>query len=95
MDNEVCPTCGCTFPSTNHAAVRRNIAALAHAAAHPDLVGVSEIAQMAGKSRQRVWQLSLTKGWPEPAVSLRSGRLWLRATIQHHLDSDKRAKPQS
>lgn len=47
------------------------------------LMGVHEIAEMLGVTRQRVDQLSRTDDdFPEPADTLHSGRVWLRADIE-------------
>ena len=47
-----------------------------------DLVGLTEIAEMLGVSRQRVHQLAVTEGFPLPAADLASGRVWERKTIE-------------
>lgn len=47
-----------------------------------DLVCSREIQQMLGVSRQRVNQLALQPGWPEPVARLAVGRIWLRADIR-------------
>lgn len=40
------------------------------------LVGTSEIAQRLGVTRQRITQLSKTKGFPEPLERLTMGPVW-------------------
>jgi hypothetical protein len=47
----------------------------------PRLVGVREIARLLSLSRQRADQLVRTKGFPDPARELASGRIWERATV--------------
>jgi prophage regulatory protein len=51
-----------------------------------DLVGLSDIAAQRGISRQRVDQLTRVTGFPEPAVVLRSGRVWRRSDVQTFLE---------
>jgi predicted DNA-binding transcriptional regulator AlpA len=47
------------------------------------LVGVAEVAEMLGVSRQRVNQLVQTDpDFPEPEVVLAAGRIWLRSAIE-------------
>ena len=46
------------------------------------LVGVQEIAELLGVTRQRVDQLSRSEGFPEPEVELASGRIWLREVVE-------------
>jgi predicted DNA-binding transcriptional regulator AlpA len=40
------------------------------------LMGVTEIAELLGLSRQRCDQLSRMKGFPDPVAELSSGRVW-------------------
>ena len=46
------------------------------------LVGSAEIASMLSVSRQYVDRLSKEPGFPEPEVTLISGRVWLREAIE-------------
>jgi hypothetical protein len=47
-----------------------------------DLVGIAEIAQMIGVSRQRVDQLSRTDpDFPDPVAELHAGRIWARHDV--------------
>jgi predicted DNA-binding transcriptional regulator AlpA len=47
------------------------------------LVGVAEVAEMLGVSRQRVNQLVQEEAdFPEPEATLAAGRIWLRSTIE-------------
>lgn len=46
------------------------------------LVGVTEIAELLGVSRQRADQLSHSPGFPEPIAELASGRIWLQAQVE-------------
>ena len=46
-----------------------------------DLVGAHEIRHMLGVSRQRLQQLAARPDFPEPAGTLRLGRVWRRAEI--------------
>ena len=52
----------------------------------PDLVGLAEIAELAGTTRQRVFQMTANKGFPAAVLELRSGRLWSRAAILSYLE---------
>jgi hypothetical protein len=52
----------------------------------PDLVGLAEIAELAGTTRQRVFQMTANKGFPAALLELRSGRLWSRPAIQSYLE---------
>ena len=48
-----------------------------------DLVGISEIAEMLGVSRQRVDKLSRTDAaFPSPVADLHAGRIWLREPVK-------------
>jgi predicted DNA-binding transcriptional regulator AlpA len=48
-----------------------------------DLLGVTEVAQLLGISRQRVQQLTESDpDFPEPAATLARGRVWSRAAIE-------------
>lgn len=42
-----------------------------------DLMGLSEVADYLGVSRQRADQLANTKGFPDEVCRLRGGRIWL------------------
>ena len=47
-----------------------------------DLMGVTEIREMLGVSRQRVHQIIRDHPeFPEPVAELASGKVWLRAAI--------------
>jgi predicted DNA-binding transcriptional regulator AlpA len=47
-----------------------------------DLVGLTEIGELLGVSRQRAGQLSETDGFPEPVAVLAAGRIWKRADVE-------------
>ena len=48
-----------------------------------DLVGVAEIAEMLGVSRQRVDAIARTHDeFPDPVAELSAGRIWLRKDIE-------------
>ena len=48
-----------------------------------DVVGVPEIAQMLGVSRQRVYQLiDAYEDFPQPLATLAVGRIWSRAAVE-------------
>lgn len=46
------------------------------------LVGVAEIAEMLGVTRQRVHQLTRMEGFPEPEAVLSAGTIWRRDNIE-------------
>jgi len=46
------------------------------------LVGITEIAEMLGVSRQRVGQLAATASFPEPAARLAAGPVWEREAVE-------------
>jgi predicted DNA-binding transcriptional regulator AlpA len=47
-----------------------------------DLVGVAEIAEMLGVSRQRIHAIIKTDPtFPEPEAVLSAGKIWLRSSI--------------
>ena len=45
----------------------------------PELMGIAEIADLIGRTRQRAWQITTTPGFPEPVQTLTMGKVW-RAT---------------
>ena len=47
-----------------------------------DLVGLTEIAEILGISRQRVGQLAEGDDFPEPISVLAAGRVWKRTDIE-------------
>jgi prophage regulatory protein len=48
----------------------------------PDLVGLTEIAELLGVSRQRVDQLAAGDDFPEPIAVLAAGRIWNCSDIE-------------
>jgi predicted DNA-binding transcriptional regulator AlpA len=60
----------------------------------PDVVGLVEIADMAGRSRQRVYQMTMeNKSFPSPIIETRSGRLWLKAAVERYLEERHTGRP--
>jgi predicted DNA-binding transcriptional regulator AlpA len=58
------------------------------------LVGVSEIAEMLGVSRQRVVQIIAAYGdFPEPEAFLASGRVWKRKAVREWMRSHSDRRP--
>jgi predicted DNA-binding transcriptional regulator AlpA len=58
------------------------------------LVGVSEIAEMLGVSRQRVDQISKSDPhFPQPEAVLKGGKVWARKAIDRWLASRRRGRP--
>lgn len=49
------------------------------------LVGVSEIAELLGVSRQRIRELRLQPGFPEPITELKAGPVWSRPALDRFL----------
>lgn len=48
-----------------------------------DLVGVAEVAEMLGVSRQRVHAIMTTHAdFPKPVAELSAGRVWLREDVE-------------
>jgi prophage regulatory protein len=47
-----------------------------------DLVGVTEIGDLLGVSRQRADQLTHSAGFPEPVATISAGRIWRRADVE-------------
>jgi predicted DNA-binding transcriptional regulator AlpA len=45
-------------------------------------MGVAEVAELLGVTRQRVTQLAKTDGFPEPQVRLASGPVWESADVE-------------
>lgn len=47
----------------------------------PDLIGVSEIADLLGVSKQRAWQVTKTKSFPAVAFHPKAGPLWWQSAV--------------
>lgn len=58
--------------------------------ARPELVGLSEIAELLEVSRQRASQLRSLPAFPAPVAELRSGPVWYRSDITRFEDSWER-----
>jgi len=53
-----------------------------------DLVGVAEIAEMLGVSRQRVHQIvKADPTFPEPVADLSAGKIWARADVGEWIEA--------
>lgn len=48
-----------------------------------DLVGLVEVADIIGRTKQRAGQLAQQPDFPAPVAELRSGPVWTRASIEH------------
>lgn len=57
------------------------------ATAPGSLVGVAEIAELAGVSRQRVSVLVQRVGFPAPVVELRMGKVWRAKPVERWLEA--------
>ena len=52
----------------------------------PELVGVSEIADILGVTRQRASALAKTASFPVPVATLASGPVWTRPSLNRFID---------
>jgi predicted DNA-binding transcriptional regulator AlpA len=50
----------------------------------PELVGVSELAELLGVSRQRASELANSKTFPKPVAQLSSGPVWVEAAVRRY-----------
>lgn len=57
---------------------------------YPTLLGVKELADLLGVSKQRVWELRNTKGFPQPLTNLASTPVWTESSVQHFLEEWRR-----
>ena len=53
----------------------------------PDLVGVTEVAELLEVSRQRASALARAPGFPAPVVTLRSGPVWTRPSVDRFVQN--------
>lgn len=53
----------------------------------PDLVGLTEIAEMAGVSRQRANAIVKQEGFPTPVLTLAAGQFRTRAAVQNWINN--------
>lgn len=56
----------------------------------PELLAATDVAELLGVSRQRVWQLQERPEFPEPYVRLGSGPVWTRPAIERFAESWER-----
>jgi hypothetical protein len=56
----------------------------------PELIGVAEVAQLFGVSRQRVSELRHRRGFPTPVAELRAGPVWARPSLTVFLSTWER-----
>ena len=54
--------------------------------AYPELVGIAEVAEMLGVSRQRASALQTREGFPQPLAVLASGPVWPKAWLVRFAD---------
>ena len=52
----------------------------------PELVGVSEIAELLGVTRQRASALARTRDFPTPVATLASGPVWTRPSLNRFVE---------
>ncbi|MEJ5915935.1 hypothetical protein WDV86_16020, partial [Pseudokineococcus sp. 1T1Z-3] len=53
----------------------------------PELLGVAEVQEMFGVSKQRLATLRKRPGFPEPIASLRAGPIWTAPSLVRFLES--------
>jgi predicted DNA-binding transcriptional regulator AlpA len=56
----------------------------------PELLGVAELAEALGVSRQRVYELTEGQDFPAPFVHLKAGPVWQRSALARFMSSWKR-----
>lgn len=56
----------------------------------PPIVGLHELAEMLGVTRQRAWQLTKTADFPVPVYRLKAGTFWLLADVKQWAKSHGR-----
>ena len=56
-----------------------------------DLVGAHEIRAMLGVSKQRAYQITRQKGFPDPVVRLAQGAVWRRADVERWIRANRPA----
>lgn len=54
---------------------------------YPNVVGVSELAEMLGVSRQRASELARVESFPSPFVELASGPVWLEPNVRRFCET--------
>jgi hypothetical protein len=52
----------------------------------PELIGVSEVADILGVTRQRASALAKSPGFPDPVAILASGPVWTRSSLSRFID---------
>jgi len=57
---------------------------------YPELVGVAEMAEILGVSKQRISELAATPKFPRPLAQLKGGPVWDRASIGNFLQTWQR-----
>jgi predicted DNA-binding transcriptional regulator AlpA len=57
------------------------------------LMGVAEIADLLGVTRQRVTQLAKVNGFPQPTLRLAAGPVWESADVERWAREAGRLKP--
>jgi hypothetical protein len=58
--------------------------------AFPELIGVSELAELEGTSRQRASYLARSESFPAPLARLNSGPVWAKPSVRRFLDAWRR-----
>lgn len=58
-----------------------------------DLIGVTQIGRLFDVSKQRADQLSRLDGFPKPAATLATGRVWKRADVEKWARKTGRIQP--
>jgi predicted DNA-binding transcriptional regulator AlpA len=55
------------------------------------LVGAAEIRAMLGVSKQRVYQITTKKGFPDPVAVLAMGKVWLAEDVEKWIARNRQA----
>lgn len=57
---------------------------------YPAIVGVTELAEMLGVSKQRASELARSSSFPAPFTELASGPVWIEANVRHFCETWER-----
>lgn len=53
----------------------------------PDVVGLNEVAELAGVTRQRANRIVKNQSFPQAVLELAAGKLWWKPAVQHWIDN--------
>lgn len=57
---------------------------------YPSIVGVTELAEMLGVSKQRASELARSQSFPAPLTELASGPIWIQSNVRHFCETWER-----